>query len=160
VLVCVVIDKLDHYGRYGTPLHPYHCCLNEIIERYAGWLESHGQRGDIMAEARGKPEDRLLIAAFQQIHDTGELVADRERNQRVLTSRNIKFRDKEANVPGLQLADLLAHPLKQAVLAARGVITQSDQEFGPRLVRIVRSKLLRDETTGQVEGHGQVWLPK
>lgn len=160
MLVCAVIDKLEYQTRYSTPLHSYHVCLAEMLDRYAQWLEDHGAVGDVMVEARGKAEDRSLLVAYQQIYGTGRLAFDRARNRQVLTSKELKFRDKDANIAGLQLADILAHPVKQWVLVQRGRIVDPGETFGRRLVRAAEGKFLRDERTGKLDGNGVIWLPK
>jgi hypothetical protein len=159
-LICVVVDKLEHRERYGGLPHPYHYCLAEMLRRYAEWLDGHSAVGDVMAETRYRAEDRMLMTAYQQIFDTGELVSDGPRNRRVLTSRSLKFESKAANVAGLQLADLLAHPVKQSMLARHGMLPAIRNTFGSRLVWAVRDKFHRDEMTGERDGYGETWLPK
>jgi len=160
IIVCAVIDKLEHQTQYSSPLHPYHLCLAEVLDRYTQWLEDHTAVGDVMIEARGKAEDRPLLVAYQQIYGTGRLVYDRARNRRVLTSKAMRFRNKDANIAGLQLADILAHPVKQWILTRKGRIKDLGETFGSRLVRAAESKFLRDDRTGKIEGYGVIWLPK
>src|SRR5207253_2513511 len=58
-MTCVVLDKNTHEKKaYRRLFHPYHYCLATLLERYAGWLERAGDKGDVMAESRAKTEDR------------------------------------------------------------------------------------------------------
>ncbi|MBV9455201.1 MAG: DUF3800 domain-containing protein [Rubrobacter sp.] len=64
----VVIDKWEHVERYQEWRYdPYHYCLTVLLERYERWLKRRDAVGDIMAEARGKKEDRRLTAEFTKI---------------------------------------------------------------------------------------------
>ena len=78
----------------------------------------------------------------------------------MLTSTEIKIAPKSANVAGLQLADLLAHPLRLWSLSRRRRADVRGSSFGMRLVEAVQSKLVRDETSGALDGFGLRWLPK
>lgn len=79
-------------------------------------------------------------------------------HQRALTSKEIKLDRKSANIAGLQLADLLAHPAKQACLVERGIGEDRQNLFGNRLFAAVRDKFDCVEPAGRVEGYGKVWL--
>jgi hypothetical protein len=159
-LICVVIDKFEHLNRYSSPLHPYHYCLAEMLSRYVDWLEYRDAVGDVVAESRGGREDQQLKVAYEQLSGTGRLAFDRRQYRRTLTSKDIKIRPKESNIAGLQLADVLAHPVKQSLLAERGIIHDSGDVFGGRIVEVVRDKLHRNEQTGKIAGYGLIWLPK
>lgn len=76
----------------------------------------------------------------------------------MLTSRDIKLQDKRANIAGLQLADVLAHPVKQACLREQGLITGGGGRFGLELHQSVENKFNCHIQTGRVEGYGKVWL--
>jgi hypothetical protein len=159
-VVCTTVDKLEYLRDYTRPFDSYHYCLAETVGCYAQWLDEHGAAGDVMAESRGGAEDTELKSAFARIRGTGELVFDRQLNRRVLTSAEIKITPKSANVAGLQLADLLAHPLKQWSLSRRRLAEVRENSFGARLVEAVQSKLVRDEASGALDGFGLRWLPK
>lgn len=60
-IVTVVIDKSLHNDTYKTwKFDPYHYCLTVLLERYVFFLESIGEKGDVMAESRGGKEDMRL----------------------------------------------------------------------------------------------------
>ena len=118
-LFSVVIDKKDHLGRYGgAAYHPYHYCMTVLIERLRGFLHFSGGRADVMAESRGwRNEDKKLQRAYEDIWNDGTFfIPSGEEFQKILTSKEIKFRTKKHNIAGLQLADLIAAPSKLDIL--------------------------------------------
>lgn len=157
-LIVVVIDKKQHLERYKSPMHPYHYCLHAVLDRYSGYLNFKNAVGDVMAEARGGEEDRQLLLAYRQVHQGGTLLFGREHHQRALTTNEMKLRKKQANIAGLQLADLLAHPVKQAMLRRRRLIEWSPSPFAEALLGIARKNANRQEYQGTVDGYGAVWL--
>jgi hypothetical protein len=158
-LVTVVIDKKTHIERYGkAAYHPYHYCLAALLERYCGFLNRFNAEGDVMAESRGGAEDRQLGAAYRTLYDSGTYFHDAAFFQRVLTSKEIKLKPKSANIAGLQVADLLAYPCKQEILAARGRIEDPGEVFGKEVCRCVTPKYNRRYGDGRIEGYGQVLL--
>ncbi len=158
-MVCVIIDKRAHWDRYTSPFHPYHYCLAALLERYCGWLQLKNATGDVMAESRGREEDIQLKQAYLHVYESGTRYIDRGKFQRVLTSHEIKVRGKGANIAGLQLADLLAYPVKQACLVEHKFVSDPGQVFGKKLLEAVQDKFNRNLWTGEVWGYGKVWLP-
>ncbi len=113
-----------------------------------------------MAESRSGKADRALKQAYQEVYDHGKYsMFGSEFHGEVLTSKKIKIKPKESNIPGLQLADLLAYPLKQAWLAERGIVSNVGN-FGARLAEASQANFNRNERTGQLAGYGRVWLPR
>ncbi|MFH0796420.1 MAG: DUF3800 domain-containing protein [Candidatus Omnitrophota bacterium] len=157
-MVCVVIDKQEHLEKYHSPFHPYHYCLAAILDRYSGWLNYKNAVGDVMAESRGRKEDLQLKQAYLRVYESGTLLSDMERHQRALTSKEIKLQLKVANIAGLQLADVLAHPIKQAYLIEKGRIRDTGDVFGKQVCRTVQGKFNVNVRREQVEGYGKVWL--
>jgi len=64
-------------------------------------------RTHIIVESRGKPEDRDFGLAFDQI--AAQILPDRY-------PLEIKFANKQTNSSGLQIADLVAHPIATHVV--------------------------------------------
>jgi len=76
-----------------------------------------------------------------------------------ITSHEIKFEPKAANVCGLQLVDMIAHPSHQA-LKARSTGVSMKTSFGSRVVEILlRSRYARHPYTRVIDGWGQKLLP-
>ena len=158
-MVCVVIDKQNHLSRYEAhAFHPYHYCLAAMLDRYSGWLNYKHYVGDAMADSRGKEEDLQLKQAYRRVYEAGTLMFGHEHHQRALTSHDIKIQPKVANIAGLQLADVLAHPVKQTCLVERHLIPDSGDVFGNRICEVVRQKFNFNERRGQMEGYGMVFL--
>ena len=118
-IICVVLDKQEHKGRYVDPFHPYHYCLAAMLERFSDWLNYKNAMGDVMAESRGKEEDLQLKQAYRRVYESGTTYFSHEQHQRALTSKDIKIQPKKANIAGLQLADVLAYPIKQTLLVEK-----------------------------------------
>jgi len=157
-MVCVVIDKRTHSEKYTSPFHPYHYCLAAMLDRYSGWLDYRNAVGDVMAESRGDEEDLQLMQAYRRVYESGTLMFGHEHHQRVLTSKEIKVRRKAANIAGLQLADLIAYPVKQACLLEEGRIADPGDVFGKEVLKAVENKFNAHEGLGKVPGYGKVWL--
>lgn len=157
-MICVVIDKKRHLDRYSSPFHPYHYCMAAMLDRYSGWLNHHSSVGDVMAESRGREEDLQLKQAYTRVYESGTLMFGHDHHQRALTSKDIKLAGKRDNIAGLQLADVLAHPVKQACLASREIIAEPTDGYGGRLYEVAKEKFNRYEGTGRIDGYGRVWL--
>lgn len=148
-IFAVVIDKKSHKERYGTSAqHPYHLCLTFLLERYKGFLNYLRCKGDVLAESRGKNEDAQLCRVYSYVWDNGTYYNSAQSFQSVLTSKELKLRRKVANVGGLQLTDLLAHPVKMDILSSRGKIA-----WGPCF-----GKQLAAEFQNKYNGYGRKLL--
>ena len=158
-VLTVVIDKWDHIERYQEwARHPYHYCLKVLLERYTRWLERQSATGDVMAESRGKREDTKLKAEFAHIWEWGTEWILATRVQKQLTSRQLKIKPKDANVCGLQFADLLAHPSYKAVVCRRQRRNFPDN-FGGKIATILETSKYDRSPAGRIDGDGTKWLP-
>lgn len=154
-MTCVVLDKKE----YAEPAHPYHACISVLLEQYAGWLETSNGKGDVMAESRGSREDNELRSAFERTIETGTRLCSPDQIQRVLTSGKLKLKKKEHDIAGLQIADLLAYPLRREMVCEQGS-RQPPQDFSAALLDVARPKLYCHPGTGEIEGYGKIRLPK
>jgi len=161
-VTAVVIDKAGLIGKYGeAAAHPYHLGLGYLLQRYAGYLNHINRVGDVMAEARGGVEDRLLKESYARVYERGIWgVTGANYFQSALTSSELKLKSKTANIAGLQLADLLGHPVKMWVLNQYGLVDEDLAPFGERIMEIVRSKFNRQMYKNIVEGYGYLLYPK
>jgi hypothetical protein len=89
----VVIDKREHRAKYAVwHFQPYHYCMTVMLERYVRWLDRINATGDVLAESRGKKENKQLSKAYRRIYTRGtDHVPDRLFNAR-LTSAEIKLK--------------------------------------------------------------------
>ncbi|MEQ8968276.1 MAG: DUF3800 domain-containing protein [Azospirillaceae bacterium] len=159
-VMTVTIDKKLHRDRYPKePLDPYDYCLRALLERYVRWLMRHGFRGDVLIEPRFKKVDRSLKDSFRHTVETGTPHIPSAAFREHLLSSDIKFFAKSANIAGLQLADILAHPSQRAMRARRDGSTL-EGDLGARIVEILEaSKYFRNPKTGEISGWGTKWLP-
>jgi hypothetical protein len=161
VITCV-IDKTAHVEKYQWQYHPYHYCLEILTERFVRELERCDGIGDMVVEARGKKEDKLLKHIYDAFYTEGTGIPEGShlsatRIQRRLTSKELKIDPKSANVAGLQFADLLAHPSFKGLLANKRGTPMSP--FGAEIVRHLVATKYRRSGYGQIEGYGTKWLP-
>ena len=77
VVFTVAIDKWEHIEKYHKwAAHPYHYCMEVLLERYQRWLRRMNAEGDVMAEARGKKEDYALAAEYTKIWTNGTVTPE------------------------------------------------------------------------------------
>ncbi len=138
-IVAVVIRKDLLKSRYNDPVNPYHLALEYGLERVAKHLVAAGQTGrktHLVCECRGRREDDELELEFHRI---AARIPDFE----------IRFVDKKANLPGLQIADLVARPIGRHVLNP----SQENRAFD-----VLKSKF-RASPTGVFLGYGLKVFP-
>lgn len=148
----VVIDKNSHQDRYSTPAHPYHYNLTCMLERYCKYLKYVNGRGDVMAEARGKAEDRKLSEVYAQFYDAGTDYATAADIQARLTTNSIKLKTKSNLIQGLEFADLLALSSKIDVLHTHGKIDRLDENFTTTVINTIQSKYYSGATSSRGNG--------
>jgi hypothetical protein len=113
-----------------------------------------------MVESRGGKEDRQLKRSYSRLYEEGSDYIEIETWQSRLTSKKLKVKPKRANIAGLQLADLVAHPSRREILIQNKLIDDQRKVFGDRICEILgREKYLRNQRTGHIEGYGKKLLP-
>jgi len=159
--ITVVIDKKAHRDQYQMwHYHPYHYCLAVLLERFVLHLHYGSNRGDVMVESRGRIEDEKLKDSYRRLYRNGTDKIAVERWQERVTSEELKIKPKSANITGLQLADLVAHPSRREILIENQLISDDRQVFGDQINAILRqSKYLRNRQTGEIRGYGKKLLP-
>lgn len=144
-LIAAAIDKTRHVRQYKDPANPYEIALVFCMERLQRWLQERGQhsaRTFIMVECRGPREDASLELEFRRIADGRNAIGR-------MPNLDIRFMDKRHNSAGLQVADLLAHPV------ARHVIAPNQPN---RAYELLESKFRRS-AAGKVAGYGLKIFP-
>lgn len=160
-VVAVVIDKRELRRAYGIEAaHPYHLGLGFLLQRFAGYLNHINRVGDILGESRGGREDRLLKESYARVFERGTWVTKGDVFQSALTSGELKLKPKSANIAGLQLADLLGHPVKQWILKHYGHATEDLAPFAERLMGVIEGKFNRQLYDRRLEGYGIVLYPR
>ncbi|HEV2147104.1 MAG TPA: DUF3800 domain-containing protein [Longimicrobiaceae bacterium] len=143
-LISVCLDKQRYLEKYRQWRYdPYHYCLSVLLEHFVPFLEDEGAQADAMAESRGKNEDMRLKEEFTRIWMQGTENVSAERFQAVLSSRQLKVKPKAANVAGLQLADLVAHPCRNIILQENGLLEKEIAPFGTVVAEALEAKHLR-----------------
>jgi hypothetical protein len=157
--VAVVIDKYTSQNKNfaALPFDPYHVALLAMMERYCGLLQFINACGDVLAESRGGNEDKQLKAAFRTVFNAGTRYHEPKFFQSVLTSKELKIKPKAHDIAGLQLADMLAHPAKQQILAERG-IAPAPFGFAASIANLIENKYNRRYANDQVNGYGKIFL--
>jgi len=158
--ITVLLDKKEFMEKFRDwKYDPYHYCLEVLLQNYTVVLNRRDVVGDVMIESRGKKEDMRLKQAFTALYENGSDYLSAEHMQERLTSKQIKVKPKTANVAGLQLADLLAHPSRRDVLRRFGLLQngQKNHVLGDRIIEMIDSKYERYD--GAVEGFGLQKLP-
>lgn len=159
VVLSVTIDKQEHRDRYQVwRFDPYHYCLAALVERYVMWLRRRNATGDVMAESRGGKEDRRLKSSFKNLYEHGSEFMSSDQIAGALTSCQLKVKPKQNNISGLQLADLIAHPVYKAMIASRNN-QAAPVTFGSQIVQIIEDRKFDRSSSGKLEGWGMKWLP-
>ena len=121
ILIACVVDKVRLSKNEGANSNPYHIALGICLEALHGFLTEKGQenlRTHLVVECRGKKEDRELELEFRRIRDGNNAGGQ-------TLPFDIVFANKQTNLAGLQLADLVARPVGVNYVRP----TQSNQAF-------------------------------
>jgi len=146
-VVACVIKKDQHRSLYGaSAIDPYLLSLRVLVERFCQEIGHSRDGGMIYAERRLPELDRSLEKAWMEIQKSGTpYKRGSEITNRIV---DLSLKEKQSNIGGLQLADLVVSPIGRMVI---GKEPQEDWE-------IVRSKF-RQGPTGY-EGFGLVVMPR
>ena len=114
-LLAVAIRKDKLVNQYVDPADPYDLAFLFAMERLVSVLERvHQTDVTIIAEKRGKKEDRKLHAEFQRIVTRGTDYIELQRFKGI--NWKLEFIPKSKNLLGTQMADLAAYPIARRVL--------------------------------------------
>lgn len=157
-IISVLIDKQEHNEGYETwKYDPYHYCQEILLERYRLFLDLNNAVGDVMIESRGGKEDMRLKKSFQKLIENGTQYLKAEELKAVLTSKQLKVKPKTANVAGLQLADLIAHPVRRCFFKNILDLHDGKMIFSDKIINVIEPKLMK--YNGKIEGYGAKKLP-
>lgn len=117
VVTCSIL-KEDYIRQFGRFNDVYGQSLSLLVERAIFYLDDLGIKDgvelQIIAEMRGKKEDRNLLSYYNQLRDKGTYWVTPERLQSHI--KRFDFVAKKDNVIGLQIADLVAYPITRHIL--------------------------------------------
>jgi Protein of unknown function (DUF3800) len=153
----VSIHKMAHLDKYRVwQFDPYHYVLTCLVERFVRWLSRTGKVGDVIGEARNATHDAKLRTSFRRFYDNGSYVKDPIVRLRLI-SRELRLQPKSANIAGLQIADLLAHPAHRAFRIRKTDGVMPD-DYGGFIANMLE-RYIYDRVGGRVDGIGRKWLP-
>lgn len=157
--VCaVVLDKKTHLERYKeSAFHPYHYCMNVLLERYVFYLKENGGRGDVLAEARGKKEDHALKGEYKRFYEGGTYFCKPKHIQQFLTSKEIKIKPKSKMFVGLEFADLISLATKLDILHSHGKLPELTDNFCKIVIHNIQDKY-RCSSSGESKGFGKILI--
>lgn len=127
-LYAVVIDKVRLQRRFLVQLNPYDVAMSQLLSVICGPPRVVGANRPtvvkMVAESRGKVEDRQLQSEYQNFRRGGlsgygaKGIQNRRRQTvRRLFPERVEFAKKTKVIAGLELADLLAYPIGRAVIS-------------------------------------------
>lgn len=108
-------NYIKKFGRLSNDV--YELALSFMIERsvfYMDGIQLPNRSLQIVIEKRGKREDKKLDEHFQRLMSRGTGYVDAKRLRDI--NLEIHFRNKNENINGLQLADLVAYPTARYVI--------------------------------------------
>jgi len=158
-VISIIIDKKEHNERYSTwKYDPYHYCQEILIERFRLFLNINNYKGDIMFESRGGKEDMRLKKSFRKILDNGTHNLSSEDLLNHFTSKELKVKPKTANISGLQIADIIAHPARRWFFKEVFKMNDEKNTFGDKIIKIlIEEKFFR--YNDKISGYGAKKLP-
>jgi len=151
-LVATAIEKMKYVRKFDVPRSPYTVALQFCLERAHDFLVKNKQKNKlthIIVESREKKEDAELELAFHRIISNHFDRGMRHKRDYKFTPFNIRFAGKQANSTGMQLADMVVHPIGRHVI---------DPEQQNRAYDVIEGKLI-EKPSGGVMGMGLKIFP-
>jgi hypothetical protein len=158
-VVTVSVDKIAFYNK-----HPawqgdvYELLVGNAIERFFYFLRNRNGVGDVMAEAVNGDADEVLKALYSRFYENGTQHIPAKLLQPVLTSKEIKIKPKNANISGLQLADLLASTCFSHCRRIYAGGPTFDL-FAMRVAELIEVQKFYRDRNGDPHRYGRVWRP-
>lgn len=149
-IIASVIKKTEHLRRYGlAAIDPYMLCLRILVERFVLEIKNRGGAvsGLIIAESRDETLDNELRLAWMELRTSGTAYITASEVRKYVSELHI--RNKNNNIAGLQIADLIVSPVGRFVLGKN-----------PKQDWQIIKKKLRKNSVGRYMGYGLVILPK
>lgn len=155
----IVVDKLALQENYSSPEHPYHLAMRFVLQRFCGFLKKEGAFGDVLAESRGGKEDMLLKKAYCLIFQNGMRDESAHFFQSTLSSGDLKVKQKIQNISGLQLCDMLGHPVRHHILLRHSKTTHPLSDFDKKIIGTLPNKYHTHVHNGKIKDSGHVLWP-
>ena len=139
----VITVCLDKTAMSAAVSDAYGHCFTWLLEGFNAFLEHRSLPGDVMVESRGMKEDQSLKGLFRHLTENGTDNVTRDQLQLSLTSRELKVKPKIANVSGLQIADLIAHPSRDEILDEQGQLGRPLGNYASLVTQELAAKYIR-----------------
>ncbi|MEI7999364.1 MAG: DUF3800 domain-containing protein [Candidatus Omnitrophota bacterium] len=149
-IISITIDKkkfVEHQDKFVTidKNNPYVVSINFLIERYVRFLEINKAQGFINIESRGPENDKNIYRSYMDYYYNGtSVVSSRQIKNKIV---NFAFYNKQINVNGLQIADLIIPTLAKKALGEEN-----------RIYPLIKDKIFASKT-GRVFGIGLKRFP-
>ena len=114
IVIAAVINKEKLKNNYNKPMNPYNLCLQFIMERYLMFLGQKADSGIMRIESRETHNDQMLAEVYEQFRSNGNNMFKPDEIRRKLL--DLSFNQKNQNIAGHQIADLVAYPIGRHVL--------------------------------------------
>ena len=108
-------DKLKN--RYSNPGNPYNICLQFILERSIMFLGKSNNTMLFRIESRETHNDRKLAEVYEKFRSSDHSFFKKEEIQSKFS--DLSFNQKNQNIAGHQIADLVAYPIGVSVLDSK-----------------------------------------
>jgi Protein of unknown function (DUF3800) len=144
--IACVVHRGEYVKKFGItsldeslPEHPYLMAVDFLIERLAMALyyQFGGARAQIVIESRGEADDARIQYEFARLFLDGTTYVSATWIRRQFLP-GLHFYEKEANISGLQLADLVARPCADKI---------QEPESTPDRWEVCREKLCPGQRT-------------
>lgn len=138
IVIGSIIDKTLLTSQYANPDNPYSIALKFCLERAFLYLRAQGEANKlthVVVESRGRKEDSDLEVVFRHICNGANAFSQPLPFEVVVV-------DKKQNLPGLQLADLVCHPIGRHFLKPG----QTNRAY-----EVIEKKIRRDASGGLAE---------
>ena len=139
----LAFDKSEHLRRRpGSTESAYDNCLMDLLETIAVCLSAEpGSTAEVLLESRGTKADTELQLTYESLRSLGTYWHSADEFQAVYPEDALFFRNKEHNVAGLQIADVIVfEQTKLALLEAGRPLAHPIGRFGQRLNEAIREK--------------------
>jgi hypothetical protein len=152
-IIACVVKKEDHLLKHGLrAIDPYLLSLSLLVERFI--FECGSQGGTIIAESRDPTLNNTLELAFLDLKIRGTDYIPANKIQKRI--RSFAIHEKQENIAGLQLADVVATPIGRHSI---GKPTYPAYCSRGDFFSVLKGKF-RQDATGKIDGLGLIVLPK
>ena len=113
-IIAAAIHKTKLKNQYSQPGNPYNLCLQFILERSVMFLGKTGEKLIFRIESRETHNDKKLAEVYEEfrLKDHSYFKGEEIRSKFI----DLSFNQKNQNIAGHQIADLMAYPIGVSVL--------------------------------------------